>query len=478
MQRNMQSLYACRLQPLVNWVTVLAVIAGAMLFVTPAQAAHPLMAERSAEQASTPAAPAAPAWMEPRGINVADLVGVVPEDVLAGSMVVYAPGVALAYYESGQRSGNTVTVRVRFVSKENRGAACLGMPGHFDTWPTVMPAGTLRILAGATDVTRNIVQSFELVPTGQIQPVNNATAVESRYPRSTVTAQYDSSGALILPANMGCKLTLTSGNTPLTGVFTMQTPRLISANVLGSQSLQFRSYIGPGYSGQLASLQQQMISKYGNRHDDLTINAPGGTDFVWVKYPHTPVAAWDPASPAGGTYRIRRNNGRLSVDHENSMAIPLNGQYQDSDFTPDDDFLPYFTDAKAVSSPEYFVPTGVAYDPCMTNGGCPAGLLQTIYDARMNMTVYYLQVERVQAGLQQVPLAQVGQAWSAGNQPFAQALSAAEPVIVPAEAEQAYKLYLPAIVALPQLEPDNPSANCPCGWFAADGRMVELVQPQ
>ena len=221
-----------------------------------------------------------------------------------------------------------------------------------------------------------------------------------------------------------------------------------------------------------------MIDKCGNRQDDLNINAPAGTEFVWVKYPHTPVAAWDPASPAGGTYRIRRNSGRLSVDHENSMAIPLNGQYQDSDFTPDEEFLPYFTDAKAVSSPEYFVPAGVAYDPCMTAGNCPDSLLQTIYDARMNMTVYYLAVERVQAGLQQISLAQVGQAWSQGNQPFAPEPVSTGPVSLPALADQEYKLYLPAIIALKELEPDNPGANCPCGWFTADGRMVDLVQPQ
>lgn len=431
-----------------------------------------------------PAAPAAPSWLEPRGLNVVDLVGVVPDDVLADSMVVYSPAVALAFYESGTRSGNTVTVTVRFVSKDNRGATCLGMPGHFDAWPTVMPAGTLRILAGATDVTKNIVSSFELVPAGQIQPVNNATNVESRYPRSTVTAQFDTSGALILPANMGCKLRLTSGSAALTGVFTMQAPRLVQTTVLSSDSMQFRSYIGPGYAGELDSLRNQMVEKYGNRHDDMKLDAPDGAEFVWVKYPATPVAPWDPSWPAGGTYRIRFSNGRLSVDHENSMAIPLFGQYQDSDFTPGDKFLPYFTNSSAVSTPEYFVPPGVAYDACMTNGGCPDSLLETIYNARMDMTVYYLQVERVQPGLEQVSLAQVGKAWSAGDQPFAlqaagaaQAASQTAASVTPLAVGQTGDLFLPLIAVNQPLEPDNPDANCPCGWFAADGRMVDLVQP-
>jgi hypothetical protein len=166
----------------------------------------------------------------------------------------------------------------------------------------------------------------------------------------------------------------------------------------------------------------------------------------------------------------------LSVDHVNSMAIPLYGQFQDADQSPGTEFLPYFTDSVAVSSPEYFVPTGVAYDPCMTNGGCPDSLLQTIYDARMDMTVYYLSLERVQSGLEQVSLAQVGPDWTPGTQPSAQAAADAARV-APAAADQTVKLYLPAISNAARLEPDDPSADCPCGWFAGDGRMVDFVQP-
>jgi hypothetical protein len=404
-------------------------------------------------------------------------------------MVVYSGGNALAFYKAGQRSGNTVTITVRFESKNNSGATCLGMPGDFDSWPTVMPAGTLQIFAGKADVTRNVASSFELIPAGQIQPVRNTGDSRGRYERTTVTAQFDANGALILPANMGCKLFLPAGNIELAGVFTMQAPRLLSAAVLGSESLQFRSYIGPGYSGDLAPLQAQLTSKFGNRHDDLNIKPPSGAEFVWVRYPATPVAAWDPTWSAGGTYRIRRKNQKLSVDHQNSMAIPLFGQFQDADQSPGADFLPYFTDSVAVSSPEYFVPAGVAYDPCMTSGGCPDSLLQTIYNARMEMTVYYLSLERVAGGAQQVPLRQVGPSWSPGEQPFA----AAQPEAAQAEAaatarnvtpqsgivvEQNFKLFLPAVAAVQPIEPDNPSANCPCGWFTSDGRMVDLVQPQ
>lgn len=431
---------------------------------------------------TAPAATDAPAWLEPRGVNVVDLVGVVPEDVLRDSMVVYQPGIALAFYESGTRSGNTVTVRVRFVSKSNTGAACLGMPGGFDTWPTVSPAGVLHIFQGNTDVTRQVASSFPLVAAGQIQPSAN-TGNQDRYPSTTVQAQFDSAGGLVLPANMGCKLYVNGASGALTGVFTFNAAQTVQAQVLGSQSMQFHSYIGPGYAGQLASLQQQLIAKYGNRAEDLKVNPPSGTEFVWVRYPATPVAPWDPSTPSGGTYRIRRSNAKLSVDHVVSMAIPLYGQWQDADQSSGSKFLPYFTDSVAVSAPEYFVPTGVAYNACMTNGGCPDSLLQQIHDATMPMTVYYLALSRVSADLEQVKLAAVGPSWSPGQQPSAQANAVAEGDAATAPAEVGpsaidapYNVHLPYIAAHRALAADNPAAGCPCGWFTGDGRMVDFVQ--
>ncbi len=469
----------------VHCLLAVLMIASSVLIAYEAQAASVQPANQEPQQGTIPAAPA---WLEPRGVNVADLVGVVPEEVLLNSMVAYSGGNALAFYKGGERSGNTVTITVRFESKNNVGATCLGMPGDFDSWPTVQPAGVLHIYAGKADVTREVVSEFDFVPAGQIQPVRNTGDSSGRYARTRLTAQFDANGGLILPANMGCKLYLPARSTELSGVFTLQAPRLLSATLLGSESLQFRSYIGPGYAGQLESLQAQMGSRYGNRHDDLNMKPPAGTEFVWVRYPATPVAAWDPAWSAGGTYRIRRQNAKLSVDHQNSMAIPLYGQFQDADQSPGTEFLPFFTDSVAVSSPEYFVPAGVAYDPCMTNGGCPASLLQTIYDARMEMTVYYLSLERVAGGLEQVPMRQVGPSWSPGDQPFAAAQGEAPATagasaidVAPGgsgEVEQNFKLYLPALAVTQPIEPDNPTANCPCGWFASDGRMVDFVQPQ
>ncbi len=176
MQQKMQSLLGCDWKRTLHWLLALFVIAGAGWEVALVQAAPLTGAERASRQTADPDAPAAPAWMEPRGVSVVDLAGIVPDDLLADSMVVYSPGVALAYYVSGERNGDTVTVRVRFVSKNNRGAACLGMPGHFDTWPTVMPAGTLRILAGATDVTRNTAVATAFYDDVLFGPANAGSA--------------------------------------------------------------------------------------------------------------------------------------------------------------------------------------------------------------------------------------------------------------------------------------------------------------
>lgn len=385
---------AGRLQGWASRVSSVVTGAAAAVMVAALVAPAPAALAQSDGAAGAPAGEVAPAaadalaWLEPRGVNVVDLVGVVPEDVLRDSMVVYQGGNALAFYQSGTRSGNTVTVRVSFVSKSNNGAACLGMPALFDSWPSVSPAGVLHILQGNTDVTRRVAGSFQLWPAGQIQPRTNTGNIE-RYASTTVQAQFDGSGGLILPANMGCKLFLSGTSGPLTGVFTFNTPQTIQAQVLGSASMQFHSYIGPGYAGQLASLQQQMSAKYGNRAEDLRVKPPAGTEFVWVRYPATPVAGWDPGSPSGGTYRVRRSNAKLSVDHMASMGLPFYGQWQDADQSPGTKFLPYFTDSVAIAAPEYFVPAGVGYNPCMTNGGCPASLLQQIHDATMPMTVYF-----------------------------------------------------------------------------------------
>ncbi|MCB0053097.1 MAG: hypothetical protein KDE01_16315, partial [Caldilineaceae bacterium] len=175
--------------------------------------------------------------------------------------------------------------------------------------------------------------------------------------------------------------------------------------------------------------------------------------------------------------RIRRSNGKLSVDHTNTMALPFYGQWQDADQSGGAEYLPSFTDGVRVSSPEYFVPVGFSYDPCMTNGGCPATLLDGIYNATMTMEIFFYKIDRIQNGLTQIPLRQVGPSWSPGavaaNVAHVDAVSGGEPRWNTPLVDET-TLYLPAILYAEPIAPDAP-ANCPCGWFDSDGRMLDYV---
>jgi hypothetical protein len=150
------------------------------------------------------------------------------------------------------------------------------------------------------------------------------------------------------------------------------------------------------------------------------------------------------------------------VDHLNTMAIPYYGQWQDADQSGGSTFLPYFTDSVEVTSPEYFVPEGIAYQPCMTYGGCSDALLDDIYRAEMTMSVYFYSVTPVTGEMVAVPLRMVGPDWSVG-QTLTQPMAAG-----------ARRVWLPLVSRQISPPPFDPT-KCPCGWFTADGRMIGFV---
>lgn len=418
-----------------------------------------------------PATPAAIDWLEPRGVNVVDLVGLVPEDHLMGTIVRSLSGVGLAIYDGGERDGDTVRLRLRYSSSPTDTVLCAGKPASFDEWPSVAPAGTMRVYSNGQEITSQVQASFSYFPAGQNQPAANTGALY-RYPSTQAATDFAGDGAVQVPANLGCEFNLDQAYTNVTAEFVFTLPAQISVTVLGSATGTFRSYIGPGYAGQLASLQSQMQARYSNRHDDITVNPPAGTEFILVKFPPTPVDPYvDPYKAGSGTYRIRRPNGKLSVDHTNTMALPFYGQWQDADQSGGAEFLPAFSDGVRVSSPEYFVPTGISYDPCMTNGGCPANLLEDISNATMTLDIYFYQIERIRNGLTQIPLQQVGPSWSPAAV-MASATPDAPRWNSPLADETS--LYLPAILYAEPIAADDPT-NCPCGWFDSDGRMLDFI---
>jgi hypothetical protein len=427
-------------------------------------------------------------WLEPHGISIIDLVGQVPEAVLRDAILVYSNN-GMVQYQSGQRSGNTVTITVKLTPRyEQSGSTlntlvnCLGQPGLTDTWPVVAPPMTMRVFENGNAITSE-AWLWRFAPGGRIHPSNRPTA-GFRYPEgATDPVQFADDGSLSLPATRGCAIVFRGQRSNLTATFTIPTPRYIQVEVLGSATFTFHSYVGPGGAGELEALRRQMEDRYANRHDKFTLTPPDGTEFVFVTYPPTPVHAYVGApvelnmvQPASGSYRLARGGGaHLSVDHVAAYGLPLRYQTRDADQASSAEYLPVFSDAVMLASPEYFVPAGISYNPCMRGGGCPASLLEQIYNSEMTMTIHYLRIGRIANGLDRIPIKQTGPRWSPSL-----LANAVVPSTATAQRQEDDALFLPVITAVeapPPVLPDDPT-GCPCGWFDSHGRMLDYVPGQ
>lgn len=446
---------------------------------------YPVVATATAETT----APTAD-WLEPRGINVVDLVGLVPEDHLKNAILTYETGRGLLQYESGQRTGDTVVIHTRVTPRYfvDNGVtfskfSCLGQPGVYDQWPSPVPASTLRIYdpAGA-DITSSAVVIIPIA-SGQILPSQGTTGYMRYTEQGGVSPEFSQDGSVILPANQGCVVIIRGQYNNFSAQFTTTAPQQIQVTVLGSETFNFKSYIGVGASGILASLNTQMNRRFGTRHDKFQLSPPAESEYILVNYPPTsidPYAGQDAVtySLAGsGTYRLEQSGNVLSVDHLNTMGLPLYGQWQDVD-QRGGDYLNFFNGATRLGAPEYFLPPGIAYDACMTNGGCSETLLDQINNTTTPMTVNYYKVERMVDGLSRIPLRQVGNSWRPGRTLLVASDSQSDDQTQEALDSQ---LFLPVVFGevqkpAPNLPPDDAS-GCPCGWFTADGRMVDYIRP-
>jgi hypothetical protein len=426
-----------------------------------------------------------PAWLEPRGLNVMEFVGRVPEAHLIDSIVSYDVGIL--QYISGSRTGNTVKMQVRvypYYAPDNRSLVftCPAQLATFDQWPSPTSALTAKIYTNGQDITSDVFQ-IEYWPTGQTLPVRPVYgSPHYRYNKQQMQAQFQN-GALQIPANAGCNIFMSGSPDNITAEFTIQAPSPIAIEHLGSQAFTFGTYVGPGAAGHLDPLRSQMEQRFpGIRHDKFPLSIPSGTDYALVTFPPTGVNPGGDTDrnrrqPAGGTYRLgRATNNVLSVDHRNTMGLPIYGQWQDADQAPGAEYLPFFSDPAILASPEYFVPAGMSYDPCMSNGNCPAALLDAIYNATMPMSIHYYRITRTEAGLNRIPLQQVGSGWSPGRSAD---LHIGDNEVAPAQISNGSKLYLPLIQAIipKAIESDDPT-GCPCGWFDSLGRMFDYIPPQ
>ena len=487
-------------------VTILIVLALAAVPTVAAEYVTPPQPVGSDEAAPAEPTQAHSAWLEPRGLNIVDLVGLVPEEHLDGAIISYTPGYGILTYQSGSRIGNTVTITSSVFPRyfETSGWSgslfgCLGQPARIDQWGSVAPPTTARLYHQGEEITSE-VDLYSYVPAGRTLPVRNPKESErqNRYrywhkgERSRLPTAFTADGALRLPGNMGCDLIISYRNyEELTAVFTAEAGQEVSVQVVGTEEFTFQSYLGAGYTGLMSQLADQLKAEYGSRHQKLRLNVPQGADYLLLNFPTMPV---DPYTqfpdnryanvdrPTGATYRIK--GAGLSIDHVNTMGLPLYGHWRDSG-TCDGDYLPYFQEPCKLAAPEYIVPHGVAYDPCMLNGTCPDSLLERIRETRMTMRVIYMQVDRIAGGMDQIPLKMVGNGWHA-SQVLATASRSPDGSVSPGAAgsdtAMASAQSLTPTAFMPVVGwhyatclPSDAPGSRPYGWFADDGRMLDFV---
>jgi hypothetical protein len=443
--------------------------------------------------------PEAPAWLEPRGVGIADLVGLVPESHLRDAIINYDSTTGMLQYIRGSRQGDTVNILAKVSHRYDEFGHtltnCLGHRAVYDHWPITAPASEMRIYSNNQDITRT-VRFFWYIPAGQVQPQDGAGAYLRYKDKTDSPPKFTANGALVVPANMGCIIFIPGRLTNLTAEFTIKVENKISVEVLGSETFNFHSYIGPGFAGQFNSIASQM-HRYGSRHEKLFIHPPAGTEFLFVKFPPmdvSPSTVGDRAAnarmPSSGTYRISAGTAGLSIDHQASMAIPLHGQFLDADLGGNR-YLSRLNGINMIAAPEYFVPPGFPYDPCFQNGGCPSDLLDRMNAAQYPVTIYYYSIKRIKPGLTRIPLRQVGSGWQSGmTEGILEELEEYVPEVEEFEPEdseaqtmtfpnQTYRIYLPTAFGAPpppppSVEPDDPN-GCPCGWFDKDGRMLDFI---
>ncbi len=434
-----------------------------------------------------------PNWLEPVGLNLATLTGLLPESTLRDAVLVWVPGSGTVKYDSGVVNGNNIEVTVRYNLTNKDEVWCLGEAPQLDHTGTVQPSATMRIFSNGNDVTNRVQSSFNYVLGGLVQPTGSSLTYVSRYPVTTAPVNFSADGSIIVPANRGCKFTIDAPLPNLKAVFTMAKQDKISITQRYHHiNTNIHSYIGVGAAGNLAPLQTQMREIYEDRHDqivqwrNLTSEQKElieSSDYVFVKFPTSSHDMYGGTGDAYGTYRFAFNTSYyewLSVDHVSAKLLPRLGHWRDADTQSNQQFLDYFhgmwnhgnnefENFDAIKSAELILPPHMDYQPCMSAGNCSRDVLQEIYDHTYTAEVFFYNIERVRdSGLEEVPLLSVGNGFT-GRTALADTQSQALH-------SMNYSIYLPVIqkpaIAIP--------VGCVggCGWFDEEGQMLDFVAPE
>ncbi len=435
---------------------------------------------------------AMPDWLEPRGLNVIELIGQVPEQFLQGLILSFGDWDGIVVYESGSRVGSRVVVTTTIYPRLDTPTwapnnkltlfGCLGQSPMTDHMGSVVPTSTLRVYdTTGREVTQEIEYLF-VTHMDTLQPIES-TLEPFRYPEIRYGTNQPNPlplgpDGLVIPPNAGCWIKLPGADYyPLTGVFTLDFESSVRAYVLGTQGAKFRSYIGVGNVGIFQPLMDQLRARFGDRWQRIPLSIPESADYFLLKFPpmpadpHTEARRDPPYLNAGrlgsGSYRLSKNISDLSGDITVSAAFPLLTAWQDADQAPGTQFLPVLEAPTDMEPPDYVVPVGMPYNDCFWQGNCSDSILQQIYDAEMSLKIIYLKVYHSETDGQWVPLRMAGPAWV----PAAQTAATIPDASIQASVEitASYHYFIPFASFLPEEVP----GDCLCGWFDDLGRMLD-----
>jgi hypothetical protein len=412
-----------------------------------------------------------PGWVEPRALNVVDLAGQVPDEVLRDHIVSYGAG-GISRYVSSQWQGNLLRITVRLDTRRLQEGSnwvttleLLGQKPIFDHIGSATPESWLRLYEGASEIT-NQVTGAQVVDPALSLPLADA-AVAERYPQSSLWNLPTEAEGRRIPANLGGRAILNGDHPVLTGVYTVQPTNRPWVTYLGQQQTTFQSYIGVGGVGLFQPLMAQLRRRYGDRHPRIPLSVPEGANYVLFVYPPMPFDAYDGTGnnlqrPVGGTVRLAPDEGMLSQDLMHGGAFPLTVGWQDADQSAGP-YLSLLPPINRITPPEYVVPAGVAYNACFLQGNCSDSILSQIYEATMNMRIVYLRVDTPYEGVEALPLRVADETWTGG-------------AAAPQQGKRrltgmSERMYLPLLRSY-RLRPERP-----LGFFASSGRMLGYLAP-
>lgn len=419
-------------------------------------------------RAEGPAAVSLPPWIEPRALNITDMVGQVPDAVLQDLIIAYSGGGGLARFVSSQRQGDLMRITVRLDTRRSLNAGrwittlcLLGQRPVYDHMGSAAPESWLRLYNGTTELTNQLVWGYIVDPALAL-PQDDASSYQ-RYPWRTVFDFPATANGRYIPANYGGEVVLYGDYPVLTGVFTFRPADRPQVTYLGQQEATFPSYIGVGWVGAFQPLMQQLRSRFPDRHPRIFLNIPAGANYILFIYPPMPFDVYDSTGynlqrPIAGSVRLAPDEAMLSQDLVHGGAFPLQVAWQDADQSAGP-YLSLLPPIDRVTPPEFVVPAGIAYDPCFLSGNCGDAILRQIYDATMTLRIVYLRVEPLYSGTQALPLKVADETWVG--------LAGAAPWAAAGEAGATKRLFLPLVRNF-RLRPERP-----LGFFdATSGRMV------